>query len=363
MKHLGLLLILLLIVRPTQADELHTLYDSVLVKAMGGVATSTALGTDALYLNPAGLAAQDSFEFQMGNVTVDGSTSALDQFATYSALLGNSATIASLQKVEGIPIFAKTQTTPTVLMSNLGIGIIYDIEAYQYTSNASLPQSLIGAQITYGLQLGYGKSFFFGGAGGKRHKQASELRVGMAAKMLYRRGGYFILDPVDYFGLTDYMTLLKQKTGGYGFGTGVDLGTQFIQPMGKRLKWQSGIAITDIGDTSFTSAQASPIRQNLSIGTGLVYDTGGMRLSLAYDMRNITQITDPRQRNHLGAEIKIPMFSLYAGINQVSYTYGIGVDVWVARITAAYYSQELGVQAGALQDSRYALNCSAKISF
>lgn len=342
------------------AEELHSLYRSAQIQAMGGVAAATAEGVDALFLNPAGLAANEKFSLQLTNAYVEGSTSALVNYPTYLTLFSSSLSISNFSTLLGKPVFAKAQVAPTVLSGNLGIGFIYDVEGYQYVANRSLPDTDMGAQITYGVQLGYGYKKRI--TRGNSKKQSHELRIGVGAKMLYRRGGYFKLDPIDYFSLTDYTTLLNQKTGGYALGLGVDLGAQYIIPIGRKLRLSSGLSITDIGDTVFGDRAAS-IRQNMSLGSALCYDTGGIRFTLAYDYRNITQGTDWKQRNHIGLELKMPMFTAFAGINQVYMTYGGSFDVWIMRVSGAVYSQELGVYTRSLADARYAVTADARIAF
>lgn len=364
MKLFSLVTLLSAVILPSgQAEEIHDLYRSAAIQSMGGVSTPTAEGTDALYLNPAGLASNDEFRMQLVNAYAEGSASAQTQLTTYTALLGAVSGLSAFNAIIGTPIFAKAQVAPTFLTGKLGISFLYDVEAYQYTVSQALPTTQVGAQITYGAQVGYGYSKKFGG-GGKSRRESKELRIGVAGKFLVRRGGYFYLDPVDYLQYTtNFLPLINSKMGSFAAGFGVDIGVQYIQPMAKNFSWVSGVAARDIGDTMFPSNQAAPIRQNLSLGTSLIYRAGTFAATLGYDLRNITQSLDPRLKNHIGLSLKVPVVTGFVGINQIYVTYGVAVDIWAVKIAAAYYSTELGAAPGTLVDGRYAVNADVRLQF
>lgn len=357
-------LISLLTLHSVRAEELHDLYRSAEITAMGMSATALAEGANALYYNPAGLASNTKFGINLANAYAEASSNALTQFTTYSSLLGATTGLSSFNAVLGVPIFAKAQVAPTFLSGKLGLSFIYDVEAYQYSVSQPLPTTQIGAQITYGAQVGYAFSKRFGGSSRSR-KMVKELRLGIAGKFLYRRGGYFYLDPVDYLVYTtNYLGLVNSKMGSFSPGFGVDLGAQYIMPVSKGFGWITGIAVRDIGDTMFPSNQAAPIRQNLSLGTAVTYDTGGFAVSATYDLRNITQNIDFKMKNHLGISLKLPVVTGYLGLNQLTYiSYGVAIDIWAVKIAASYYSQELGATAGSLADSRYSASADVRLQF
>ncbi|MCM0606438.1 MAG: hypothetical protein KA715_10140 [Xanthomonadaceae bacterium] len=361
-----LLFLLTLLLSPfAQAEEIHDLYRSAEVLGMGGAATASVEGVDALYYNPAGLASNDKFGMHLTNAYAEASSSALEQLTKYSGLLGSTTGLSSFNAILGVPLFAKAQVAPTFLTGKLGISFIYDVEAFQYSVNQPLPTTLVGTQITYGAQIGYAYSKKFGGGSGKSRRMAKEWRVGIAGKFLFRRGGYFYLDPVDYLVYTtNYLGLINSKMGTFSPGFGVDLGTQYIMPLNKLVSWSAGAAIRDIGDTMFPSNQSAPIRQNLSLGTAVTYNSGSFSLTASYDLRNITQNVDFKMKNHFGVSMKLPIVSGYIGLNQLSFlSYGFAIDIWAVKVAAVYYSQELGATAGALPDGRYAATADVRLEF
>ena len=59
------------------------------------------------------------------------------------------------------------------------------------------------------------------------------------------------------------------------------------------------------------------------------------------------------KRTHLGAETKLTrIFSIRAGLNQGYLTAGLGIDLPVVKVDLATYGEELGGNAGVLEDRR-----------
>ena len=157
--------------------------------------------------------------------------------------------------------------------------------------------------------------------------------------------------------------MLHDIVGEYGTGIGADLGTQYIQPMTSTWTLLAGASFKDIGNTSFTSAQASPIKQSLGIGFGSKHNFGLLKVTAAYDYQNITDATDWRARNHFGLEFKLPMITVYGGINQTFFTYGTAFDIWLIKFTLASYGQETGTFVRQNPTRRYILGLSMKLDF
>jgi hypothetical protein len=56
------------------------------------------------------------------------------------------------------------------------------------------------------------------------------------------------------------------------------------------------------------------------------------------------------------------MLSIYGGIHQVFFTYGVGFDAWIFRVTALSYAQELGTYVRQDPNRRYMLKFDLKFA-
>jgi hypothetical protein len=206
----------------------------------------------------------------------------------------------------------------------------------------------LGYQTTNGLQLGYG----FGLDRGR--KSRSDWRFGIGFKYLFRRGGYYTLTQKQIVNISQ--DELKQIVGDFGSGMGFDLGTQYIYHLTSHLKLQAGAAWTEIGGVNFGNDTAEPIPGNLSAGLSVRYEFAHVAATLAYDMRHINQSVDARLRNHFGAELSIPLVSVYMGLNQVYPTFGVGVNLGLVQLLAVTYAEEMSSMAKINPERRYLLH-------
>src|SRR5690606_23800721 len=108
---------------------------------------------------------------------------------------------------------------------------------------------------------------------------------------------------------------------------------------------------------------ADPIEGNLSMGVGGTYLAGKTKVTVAYDYRHMTADTGYRKRSHLGAEIELPMLSLYGGLNQWNTSYGVGFDAWLFRITALSYAAEIDPLLSQDASRRWMLKLALKAGF
>jgi hypothetical protein len=134
--------------------------------------------------------------------------------------------------------------------------------------------------------------------------------------------------------------------GGYESGYGVDLGLQYVKRFQKNMKVGLGLAYTDIGNTSF-GGKADPIYSNLTFGSSVSYAlTEFLDFSANWDIQHLTDTRgDMRKKVHYGGEMHLAFMRFWIGINQVSLSYGAGVNLWLAEISAVTYGEELGTFA------------------
>jgi hypothetical protein len=330
-------------------QNMRELYQGARAMAMGNAFVSVADDEEALFYNPAGLAGIESSTLQplstdleISGDIVDSTTASYSQFKNLSG--------DSLNVLMGKDVYLHGNYVPTYVTKNFGLGVLMDQQISLNTQNKSMPQVELGYQATNGIQMGYA----FGLERGRRSR--SDLRFGIGFKYLFRRGGYSTLTQKQIVNMSK--DEIKQIVGDFGHGVGFDLGTQYVFHMTSHLKFQTGAAWTEIGGVSFGNDTAEPIAGGLSAGLSVRYEIAHMGATLAYDMRHITQSMDPRLKNHFGAELSVPFFKLYAGLNEIYPTFGLGLDFGLVQLLAVSYAEEASSFAKINPERRYLLHIS-----
>ena len=344
----------LLAVPSAYAGEIREVYRNTEVQAMGGASIAVVEDEAALYLNPAGLAATKKIKIHL--VTAD--------IAFGSELLGfiPAATAAfnhlgpdTLNVLMGKRIYVQGQATPTFMMPNFAFGILLDQQLALYTVNRALPNFTLGYQTTNGAQAGYGVAIKPKGGGDR-----SEIRLGFAGKMLFRRGGYRLVPVTELTALSQ--ETIHRITGDFGQGFGVDLGAQYFFKVNKILTVSAGVVYRDIGDTNFGSGP-DPIKGDLGYGLGARLNMGMLKITGDWDYSHLQDRTDWRKKNHFGLSFGLPFLSVFGGVDQVYLTYGAAVDVWLLRIAAASYAEELDSFVYQAPQRRWSLRVDFKLGF
>lgn len=136
------------------------------------------------------------------------------------------------------------------------------------------------------------------------------------------------------------------------FGLGADVGLK--SNLGLPL-WQgcelvqiataglSGITWQDIGSPKFDSAPDN--RQSISAGAAIHPAIWKLKNVVALDVREINQSKPVPTKLHFGVESKLPwLVALRAGLSQGYVTAGATLDLWVMKLDAAMYYEEIGIQ-------------------
>jgi len=361
---LALIAALLMSTPVSFAGELREFYRGARAQAMGNAFVAIADDEQAIFMNPAGLAGIKSFTFNYVVADLQASwetvTSATDVMAAAS-----SPSADTINVLMGKDIYTQAQITPSLVMPGFGFALIVDGQGGLSAENQALPQMLMGYQTTNGIQAAFGTSLLSRGQASRKKTAAvsseseQDLRVGIAAKMLWRRGGWFDVPTMTI--LTINSETLSQLAGNFGRGYGVDLGAQYLRSMNKFMKFMAGVAYTDVGDTNFGNGPA-PIKGNLSLGIAGSVGIRNTKITLALDKRHLLEQTDWRKKTHVGLEFGLPLVSLYAGISQVYLTYGLSFDLWLFKLTAASYAEEQGSFVHQDPVRRYMLRLGLKFS-
>jgi hypothetical protein len=340
--------------------ELRELYRGAKAQAMGGASVAMVEDEQSIFLNPAGLAAVKRTTVNYVVIDIEASSDTIASASDLSTF--NNFNPSTINRLIGKDVYGRAQISPSIVMPSFGLGVIADQQVSLLAKNLNLPQVTVGYQTTYGFQFAYGTTIRSGGrrrgrAGGRGGGGRGELRVGVAGKVLWRRGGYRLLPFSQLINVSqDTLTAI---TGTYGIGFGADLGTQYIFNLSGAVQLSAGMALSNIGGMAFSSgADSQP--GAAAFGLGLKYKVSRFGARLAWDYRNAFADADWRKKTHVGLALDIPVFTLYAGLNQMKYSYGIGFDLWLFQITAVSYAEELGAILDLDTERRYLLQLALK---
>ncbi|MBL7714004.1 MAG: hypothetical protein JNL01_00965 [Bdellovibrionales bacterium] len=333
-------------------SELLEAYRSTRHMAMGGTSIAFPEDEASLFMNPAGLAGNTQTRFHPVLLDLSLSQDAIKSYGPVMDAMNNPSG-NSLNVLMGKDIAVRASLAPTLISNNFGFAVIEDRQFALLAENQALPQLEYGYMTTRGLQTGLGFRL------GRKKSKRAEFRMGLAGKLLWRQGSYSMLPTSQLLNISQQT--FEDRLGNFAMGYGFDLGTQVLMPVGKAVTLSTAWVIQDIGDTSFGSL-AQPMKMNLSWGAGAQVRMGSAsRLTLMYELRQLNRETDWRNRSHLGFEYVLPVLTIYGGLNQARLSYGAAIDVWLARITAAYYTVQTGAQTFVDQQTRWAIRADVKL--
>jgi hypothetical protein len=340
------------------ADYYPKLFTGTRANGMGGAFVAVADDEQAIFMNPAGLAGVKGFTFNYAAADIEASwdtvLTGLEGMTAFSELSAETLNILMNKK-----IFVHTQFTPSLIMPGFGIALISDQQFSLLEQNRANPSTRLGYMLTNGFQVAYGASVL-----PKRMRTKQDFRVGVAGKLLWRRGGLYDLNVIQLMNLAQApIDTVHQITGNYGKGYGLDLGFQYLRSMGKRLTLAGAIAMTDLGHTAFADPKAMPQRSNLTWGLAATYNLRRIKVTYAFDYAHTLEDLDFRSRVHTGVELQLPFITLSGGFNQMNLSYGASFDLWMFRITAASYAEELATLGGQNSERRYAARVALKVGF
>jgi len=330
--------------------ERKSLYRGARTRGMGGAFVGLSDDEQVLYQNPAGLAGYEKSEIHLLQGDVEFSSDILSSISdvrnAFSKFDSN-----TLNSILGENIYARGTATSSLIIPNFGIGFISDAQGAIYARNIALPQLIFGYQNTNGFITGFG--FRLGKE--RRRPETPDIRFGVATKVLWRRGGYFLLTPNQLLQLSEGKSFLSETVGSYQLGFGLDLGSQYVQRLSDRFTLSAGLSFKDIGDTSFTGPIAQPIESDVTAGIGGKVELGLLDINMVYDLSQLNRGGDYRVKSHLGLELDFPLINLMFGLNQIYLTYGTEIDLGFFRLSALSYAEEIGTFAYQDSDRRYVI--------
>ncbi len=326
-------------------DEMFEEYNSLQGLAMGNALTADASGYASVYYNPAGLAKASNKEWEIIPIAFDGTLSlgGISRVAG-SKSFGLCKLLGDLQSHPGQYAYARGNFMPAVSMRGFSASFLFDTE---YAARSDGTSADVTSTQDIGPRVGFGSSF-----------AGNLLKVGVAGKAILRDQlkGTFAHSAL---GSPDALDALSRE----GIGFGADLGMILTLP--NRLLPTLGVAWRDMFNTHFVatnvlnhraSAAPDPVGQSINAATSVHPALGGRwkgTVSLEFKHIERTDLSI-RKRFHVGFQADNDgSFYLWAGLNQMYLTAGMGLRVRGGNLEIGTYSQDVGGPGEFAEDRRF----------
>lgn len=323
---------------------------------MGGAFTAVSDDENAMFYNPAGLNNIQGYHrteilnpiAELSENTIDFYTDLNDALDAPTQSERDQKTADVLTQYLGEHLHMRASLFPNIVFHNFGIGVLgqgfFDGESH-HPLGATLPLLQVRA--------GYDIALLMSGA---RGILGQYLQIGATGKVIRRsivERDYTIREIVDQDGI-DLSEDLE-----HGVGLGGDLGAILRLPL--PFNPALGVSVQNVWGIDLDDA--GKLDQQINVGIALKPPFPIGRLLLAADFtdvgREVGSDDDLAKRLHLGVEyIPFRIISLRAGLNQGYPTAGATLDLWLLKVAAAYYVEEIGAFAGQRDDQRYVVQAS-----
>lgn len=347
-------ILLSLIVIESASADIGDLYTGPREAAMGGACTAITEGNEAIFLNPAAMAGNKGATLYVLNADGQVSTDSITEVKSTANTVKNISP-ATVNQYMGQNLAAQGTLTPALTFGNFGVSALIDQQFALLVQNQQNPQVLLGYQTTNGVQMAAGFSLL-----PQRKNSKDDLRIGIGYKVMFRRGGFYTLTQQQIFNLSEQE--VKGIIGSFGEGMSGDFGLQYIRKINPRIQLLAGLDWAQMGNMGFGNGGQEQ-EQNLAVGLGAKFKLNrGADVTLAYDLKYLTQGMEFQKRNHLGFDISLLNVDLYGGINDGLYlSGGASIDLYILKLTALTYEQELDALSGQFGERRYMLSFTFKL--
>jgi hypothetical protein len=335
-------------------------FHSVRTAGMGDVRYTTGLYEENFFANPARMTANGENRFQLPKFSFEVGSSALGAFSDLLSA-GDSGLSAAAESV-GKPLSARFQLVLPAYYANeftgpewsLGVGLIYGAQTTTVVSQTGYidPITLVNAGFAFTLA--------------RRLLEDNRLSVGATLHTEFRASSNSVFSVRQFLSGTDLTNAIK---GGSGIGLDFDLGTTF-RPHWKTfgMEYLLAFSINNLLGGQYTNLggkladwSGNPLQSNRSFNLGLSAskkEWGPFDLvTIALESTDIGNNPDGSffRTLHVGSEAKWKKLAARLGFNQGYIAAGFGLDTGFFSLNLATYGEEMGLNAGTLQDRRYAL--------
>lgn len=345
-------LVIFLFCLNTWSAELVQQGPSARSMAMGGTQVSFTTGAESLYVNPASLAKIKGFDFLLAQMQAAWSMDSVRLVNQYQSSSSNltPADVAALANNNG---YADVSVRSAFAMPYFSVGA--------YSTNYLMELFHDASSTTYNAHFISDYGYAIGGA----FSLSDYVNFGIVGRHVRRWGGQKELDLTTLAGSND-RNQLESNFNERGSGNALDLAMN-INLSGK-LNPTLSLVWRDVGRTTFTAddnVEAPPSQpDNVIFGASLHQDLGLTDIIYAFEYKNIsTQGEDTVKKLHVGVEASFGLIDLRAGCNQSYLTYGVGVNLWLLKIDAALYSEEIGTKLQDIRNDRYIVSATLQLNF
>jgi hypothetical protein len=363
---------------------------SARTEAMGGAGVATATGADALFMNPANLGAgRFSLNLPSLSLTVFNAKGILDSGIIediQSAEDPETVLPTVLNKYMGLVKSGNGEVLTTDIATSftgggLGLGLQVQEQLHSYSGDGSITSDSFLAELNVAATVGLGFRLDF-------VPNVVSVDVGASARFTYkaytnRVGANSIIGLID--SVDPATSLLENTKVAAGWAVPIDAGVNVNLPMGLRVSgvarnlngmytmqnytemgtWLNDLAEMGEMESVYTGTSTEPtdftytVPWSLDLGLGWAPDLGSLGALISptiavdlVDLLGYMELENPTEedlwtRVNAGAEVRVlNMVDLRAGINQGWKSVGVGVDLLLIHVDAAYYWREYGLNIG-----------------
>ncbi len=342
-----LLLLVIAISVPSSATEIFEYNQTIEGLGMGGVRILRPNDPASMLVNPAALAWNQGFSWDVVDMGLGVNTSAVtgsNSFANFNA--------SNLSNYYGRPLWVGANGHTTLVFPNLGFSIYNQGNIGMVLNNPAFPNMTLNLSNDYGFMVGTAAELLPG------------VSLGANFKRVTRMGGTFDLGPneLQNVSTTSLQSNLQNEGTGYGF----DLGAIAQLPGALKPTFHAGWK--DVGSMAFIRSKGTitptTIRDNLTLGYHMSTEFPGFGFAAGLEYRNVNFSGEQLGKKvHLGVELELGPAVARAGFYQGYTTYGASVSLAFIELNAALYSVETGVYPGQTASQRAEAGMVISIAF
>ncbi len=334
-----------------QAEGLPLFYQGIRPSGMGGAFTAVADDENALFYNPAGLNqgrpgfqrveilkptlefSQNIFPFLNDAQTINETSDKTERANLATDLLNNST---------GKNQHIRVGSLSDLIFHHFGIGFLA-----QFTGDLAVHNLL--SHETVRLRTTKDLALLIAGAG-----HVKNLMLGLTVKWVKRS---LVDEGYSARQISEQKLKIPKPTVGEGFAIDVGL----LYPVAGKRQTTIGVSLQNIIGGDLGIAGELPFQINLGISQKRMI--GEEPILVAADLMDLTMnIGEDRslfKRIHLGVEYRFPeVLTVRTGLYQGYPSFGTTIDLWLAKLDYAYYTEEIGAFSGQTGDSRHAIQLS-----
>lgn len=338
------------------AAKAQSIYRSAYFLGRGDTGIAVADNEEAIFYNPAGIAAGKGIYKR--TVLVSPQVEVSEATKNIARELGaqNADAVDTVIKHIGSPNHVGVSNFTGIILRRAALGAVVssnvDLLAYKSKEQGGLLVIDAAADQNAGATFTLAESFF-----------NQKLLAGVTAKYLERGRGAFSVSAAE---VTQAKESLKNTSDfiALGQGGGADVGLMYKG--GGRMPVSLGLTMHDVGDTKITPQTETTLdlnlKQTINVGIAVEPGTRSSKAKLLAEVHDVlgNVVKNPRKRAHFGAEINVlDVVGVTGGIYQGFPTGGFYFDLYVLRLDFLTYTEAVNERVTGRSDTRYAFRLKA----